>query len=1077
MRRLDTSRPRRRARISTPPRPRADVTTDREHAEARRQIEKDRRRDRKIAAARAAASRSAGKREADLVQSPWWKRPDSERGRQLIERKRGERPKARKGSIARSFLAPADVISELVLGGKLTDVPRHVSRNVKGLVPGTEEWERAHRPVSIEDAPKSVGILPWAPLGKGFRTSSRAARVARKAARTDRAVEKVDRAAREYEPRTIRHNELEQQLPKSRSKLAKGVASAADKASEALQRSERATKTPGVRLATTGERAAKGAGREQRIEQGRRVAGVSEHLRVLSKIKEGSAEDVAHFWYAQLPSRLHSAEGLQRVRAKQSEELAYLTSGKALEDLNAWEGSVKAQLAKAETSEQRFEALKDLAEIRVLRTDLPQRVDDVSASIAELGRVIEKAPRPDAEAIAAVRALSRDRQRVLVESGRLKPERAGEREGLISRWLGEEPTGEESYIGHRLPRPESFRGSNMPSGGVGRVRTPQGVARENRLVLAKTGRLRPSLRVAAEDWQSAQVFEQANTDRQILGEMGESFAAHDFKVPSGHVLVNPKGRTIPPHWKTDELAQFGDNYEDVEGLRTKAQEILDGFVAEDEAGFQRMQREALESGVQWDELRVVPKRLVDRYYAQFRASRGRGAALKGYDAAVDAVATSIVFARIGYVPKNIVQNLIMAAPHQGPLLLVNAVRAAQAMKDPELRALLRAEVGFSGATSGLGREAFSQKLGRVAGFVGKIADDPIRISAFLHEAAAEGVIPRVGLLTEKDRAALLSLLRDKSKRPLLNDIRSRSTEAMADFSRLTPDQARIARRFLIIPGWLMAGSRYPFHFAVNHPIRSALLAYIAMGEPGAPEELRFNKPVDEYFTGGAPLWTWGIQLSNGRVLRMGSLSPVGTPWEIGQAAVRTAQGETGIGQDTAFDYASPFGAAIVRGAQGEGLERSLLPLAPNVRFIEGMISPEESKWYPEDATRWGRLKRELGVIPIEANSHEQARYRKAERDFLEDLDELDMQPSDEALEDLAWKTKLDAKIKRDQSWKERLDVAAEIYQERYGTGIQTDVADDASAEKLYHLIRPLLYRTWAKYNRIIENQQEAAVAP
>jgi hypothetical protein len=61
---------------------------------------------------------------------------------------------------------------------------------------------------------------------------------------------------------------------------------------------------------------------------------------------------------------------------------------------------------------------------------------------------------------------------------------------------------------------------------------------------------------------------------------------------------------------------------------------------------------------------------------------------------------------------------------------------------------------------------------------------------------------------------------------------------MADFSRLTPKQRKWARRFLIIPGWLVAGSRYPIHFAATHPIRSAALAYAAAGEPGAPNGSR-----------------------------------------------------------------------------------------------------------------------------------------------------------------------------------------------------------------------------------------------
>lgn len=324
----------------------------------------------------------------------------------------------------------------------------------------------------------------------------------------------------------------------------------------------------------------------------------------------------------------------------------------------------------------------------------------------------------------------------------------------------------------------------------------------------------------------------------------------------------------------------------------------------------------------------------------------------------DAVATSIIFARIGYGPKNVVQNIVMAVPHQGPLFLRNTARAAQALADPELRTLLRAEVGLSGASRELGAElSTTQKLGRVphkvAGASGAVADDLFRISAFMHEAAAEGVIGKVSpLLTERDRRALLTLLKDKTHRPLLNDVRSRAVEAMADFSRPTPDQSRVARRFVVIPSWLMAGSRYPFHFAANHPIRSALLAYIAMGEPGAPDYLKFNKPLDKYFVKGVAPWLQGIKVPGGKVLRTGSISPVNTPWEIAQAGVQTLRGKQSpldFSHETAFDYAAPLLSTGVSALSGGGVKSLERP--PGEKFVRQMISPKASKYYPDDATR------------------------------------------------------------------------------------------------------------------------------
>lgn len=768
-----------------------------------------------------------------------------------------------------------------------------------------------------------------------------------------------------YEPRLLQHNDLSAQLPKARSRLTQVGERIVDSASRALQKSKLVVDTPGARIVTAGERVAKAAGRSQRLEGSRRTANMLEDLHAIGAIKKDSPEDVGNFWYAQLPAEYRNADGLSLVRGKQAEELQYITSGKALEDLGKRETAVKIAMGEAETNGEAMRHLRELEEIKVLRTDLPQRAEDVTASLAQLDKLIANPPAVNDAAIQAAHNLAADRERILVSAGRLDPERAANRKGLLSSWLGLEPTGEEAYIGHRLPKPEGFKGSTLPSGGTGRVKSPQGLGRENKLVLASTGRLRASMRVAAEDWNSAQVFEQANIARNDLAKLGTKFEGH---VPEGHVLVNPKGRTIPPHWKTDELAQFGDGYDDVEHIREQAKQILDGFVAQDRAAFEQMKQDALDQGVSWDELRVVPKRLLDRYYAQFRATKSRGTIAKTYDTAIDAVATSIVFARVGYIPKNFAQNLIMAVPHQGALLLPNAVRAGQVMRDVRLRHLIHGEIGFTGATGAIGREAVHKKiLGSVAGAVSKVADDPLRIAAFLHEAAAEGVISRTRpLLNEEDRRALVKLLTSKGERTRLNDIRSRTVDAMADFSRMTPDQARQARRFLIIPGWLMAGSRYPFHFAATHPIRSALLAYIALGEPGAPPALQFNKPVDEYFKGTS--YREGIQIG-GKRLRTGSLSPVNTPWELGGAVVQTARGKApnDFVDNTAIDYAQPLVAAGVGIAEGKGLKKSLLRLAPNYGLEQGLVHPEASPTYPQDATRLGRLEREIGVIPIEVN--------------------------------------------------------------------------------------------------------------
>lgn len=766
-----------------------------------------------------------------------------------------------------------------------------------------------------------------------------------------------------YEERTIQHEGLTAQAQKPRSRVSKLGTRFFDRISAKLDKTV-ATDVPGARLLTTRERVAKLAGRQQRLEGSRRAAQHYRSLDTLGHIKEGSPEDAANYYYAQLPASHRNAEGLTLIKGQQEEELARIASGEAKRSIDKQVAAVKAKMSEADGSD-KLPFLRDLEELKVERSDLPKRVEDITQSIGELEKLIAGPPAVNEDALAAIKNLSEDRKRIMVASGRLDPERAELREGLWARELGLEPDGTESYVGHRLADPEGFTGSYGHTGGTGRVASPRGVGSPNNLVLAKTGRLRPSTRVVAEDWQAAQKFEEAIQARDDIAKMGTPFTG---RVPAGTFLVNPKGRTIPAAWKGDELERFGVDDNSVEEIRARAKEILDGFIGHDPETIERIKEDALANGVKWDELRVVPQRLVNRYYSQYKSSAaGVSTAGRAYDRMIDGVSASIVFGRLGYVPKNFVQNLIMAIPHQGIYLPINSVRAAQVIRDPELFRLIHGEIGFTGPTGALAQESTSQKtLGKIQSTVSMLADDPARISAFLHEATAEGVISHWthGLLTPADRQKLINLLTKKQYRGRLNDIRSRSVEAMADFSRLTPDQSRMARRFFIIPGWLMAGSRYPFHFAATHPVRSALLAYAAAGEPGAPPSLSFNNPLTSYIKGKDYLR--GIETPFGRE-RVNSLDPVSTPWQLGSSVAGSISGKKSpfdYSTPTVWDEAQPLVKAGYGVLSGEGVSKSLKPLVPNVGFVEGMIHPKPSSYYPGDATRVGRLEREVGIIPI-----------------------------------------------------------------------------------------------------------------
>jgi hypothetical protein len=825
----------------------------------------------------------------------------------------------------------------------------------------------------------ALSALGFIPAPRGAVAAARAARVARAEARAARVEAKVA-AGFQHGDRTLHVGDKVQQLPgQAKSRVTRTVIEKpADKVSELMQGEGKVARAARKALptASASARASKAAGREFADEAGRIAAAMEEHARALPK--KFSREDVAHFYWAQLPESHRNVVGLQKVRALQAEELRRVVSGERLEELRKWRRAIGAQMRETKDTRERLALVEDLKNVRTLINDIPQLMDDIPVSLAQLDDVIENLPDLDPKIIAAVRAFSGDRRAVFEGLGKLTPERATLREGLVSRALGLEPSGEESYIGHRLADPRGARGSLLPGGlGVGRPRLPQGLSQANKGILLREGRLTPSTHIAARDWQAAQTYRGALKIRDDLGAFGPPYEGR--RLAKGELLVNPKSRVIPAHLKSDPLEDLGD---DAEELRAAAKEIFAEFTAGDEASVKRMLAAAREEGVQYEELRVVPANIAKRYFAQFLPAGADGWGWKTYDLGIDFVAASIVFGRIGYIPKNLVQNAVMMIPHQGIYAFANVPRAAQVMRNPRLKVLIANEVGM-GATGALAKESGHQILSKPAGFVTGIADTPARTSAFLHEAAIEGVIPRLSKsLSAADEERLLDLLTNPKMRRTLNKIKARTNDAMADFGRLTPKQRKYSRRALIIPGWLMAGSRYPIHFAATHPGRSAAMAYVAAGEPGAPDELQINKPVNEYFADFTPSWMPGIPTPWG-FWRTGSISPVSTPWEGFHAL-------TGSSPETAADYFNPLPMGIIdtlrrvveepgggtrRTGYGEAFQRNLLErLVPNYTFARDLINPREGGIY-SDTSRLGRLKREAGILPVGIDKNVARRYK------------------------------------------------------------------------------------------------------
>jgi hypothetical protein len=100
----------------------------------------------------------------------------------------------------------------------------------------------------------------------------------------------------------------------------------------------------------------------------------------------------------------------------------------------------------------------------------------------------------------------------------------------------------------------------------------------------------------------------------------------------------------------------------------------------------------------------------------------------------------------------------------------------------------------------------------------------------------------------------------------------------------------------------------------------------------------------------------------------------------------------GKSPNTAAGYANPFAKAVyntanktAEGSHGpyrvdsyrEAAKNNTERLVPNIDYLRDMIHPpKDPGMYTEDASRWGRTKRELGVLPIKVDREEAAAAKK-----------------------------------------------------------------------------------------------------
>jgi hypothetical protein len=810
--------------------------------------------------------------------------------------------------------------------------------------------------------------------------------------------------------RRTRYRGHEAQFPSSPSGITARGQRVYDRASEALGRkadtlreSEHvAARAVGKAVTPVSSRARvpKMAGKQVRQEARRRRAQLAEEIRTVHSVRgklrpRREGVETAQWYYAQLPKAQRNPEGLALVRKEIAAEQRRLGSGEALREIEHRLAELRAEsraLRESGEKGRRFEIIGEISRLRAFARDIPAIMADQEKALRKLDRLIAHPVVANEEVIDSLRVLSRDRAEILTRAGKLATEEATEREGLLSRWLGLEPTGEEVYLGHRIGKVRGARSSGLPAGvGTGRTRVPEGVGRKNKLVLVRHGRARTDLEAAIEDWQAAQAYEFHNVAKDELARMGERIVGRPKK---GHVIVNPRGHRLPRTWKVDEEAQAAlEGFDPEEILVQDLDEYVANYVAE--AGSKEAERmlAAAREGGYLDELRQVPEDVVGRYFGQFLDAKtisnlqgGKQllkAIGKGADLANDVVYLSLIYANPGYIPSNLGGNLVMAGLHQGAFLPVNLMRAGQLLsRGPKrLRDLLRAEVGFgpTAAVASTGRvKKASQKIGAVP-------DDWPRISAFLHEAARQGIISKTKpVLSKADYAKLERFLTDPKNRALLNDVRDAGVQAMVDFERLGPLERSVAKRMLFVWSWIRGATRYPFRFALDHPLRTALIGGLAYA---SQDDLR-----EKLAKGPLPPWLeWSLRAGEAdvdgkrypRILPTRQLNPISTAAEtissaLARPGARTFGEFLNPGLVAGYDLARgqrEYGDVTVDVGYREAAKGAAERLTPGLDVVRDVISPPEAGGlYPEDTSRLGRLRRASRVLPYAIDPAEAARF-------------------------------------------------------------------------------------------------------
>lgn len=257
-------------------------------------------------------------------------------------------------------------------------------------------------------------------------------------------------------------------------------------------------------------------------------------------------------------------------------------------------------------------------------------------------------------------------------------------------------------------------------------------------------------------------------------------------------------------------------------------------------------------------------------------------AAQTYRELISGVRHGAIYARLGYLPNNWAGNTFMNLTHQGflaPINLAKSVVVHNHMKDQNL-AMMRKATGMNPAQAaavGAPRGVVTSVMHPIVEAMGKLADQPFRDAAFLHEAR------RMGYNSMSDVDHLFDTARAGGARgeeayAKIARMGNRAQEEVVKFKELNPTERALATNMLFVWNWVRGSARYAARFPLQHPIQGA--AYTHAAPIG-------NSWVDKQ-TGGMPWFMAGSipvgRKANGDPIMINpfALNPLGTSVQLGR---------------------------------------------------------------------------------------------------------------------------------------------------------------------------------------------------